>query len=233
MENEDDFLNIFNQVNFEVQRREVCERCKRPSTVCLCHHLPKELIKLQNTVLHIFQHPNEENRPLHTVAILKAALCSESCKINKGRRFCRLCPDLSKTLSQTNTFLLYPGQGAKNIEDVVSNASKESVFNVVLIDGTWKQASSIYAQNKFLQELQKVQLNSTGISEYVIRTQPTENSLSTVECAALALEYTEESKDIKEILLQPLRSLCQFQLDHGATKHHSKEYIENNKKNRS
>lgn len=45
----------------------------------------------------------------------------------------------------------------------------------------------------------QVQLSNTGVSEYVIRTQPNDNSLSTLETAAIALSVIENSPDIKEV----------------------------------
>jgi hypothetical protein len=59
----------------------------------------------------------------------------------------------------------------------------------------------------------------------VIRTQPTEESLSTVETAALALSYLENNPTIYQQLNKPLEALCKFQLEHGAVRHSSKEYM--------
>ena len=61
-------------------------------------------------------------------------------------------------------------------------------------------------------------------SRYVIRTQPTENTLSTVETAALCIAILESRNDVVEVFLKPLDALCQFQLLHGAVGHDSKEH---------
>lgn len=58
-----------------------------------------------------------------------------------------------------------------------------------------------------------------GVSEYVIRSQPTEGCLSTLETAAEALSVVEGQTVYKEVLLEPLKALCNFQLDHGAITH--------------
>lgn len=65
-----------------------------------------------------------------------------------------------------------------------------------------------------------MELKSDSPSNYVIRTQPTEVSLSTVETAAVALSFLEDEASIYNSLTAPLKALCQFQLQYGAVSHH-------------
>ena len=100
-----------------------------------------------------------------------------------------------------------------------------SLITLSLETGTWNQAQSMYSNSPELHSLRKVQIQSTQPSAYVIRTQPLEGCLSTVETAALALSHVESDPQIYTTFLQPLNALCDFQLQHGAQKHSSKEYL--------
>ncbi|XP_002131626.2 tRNA-uridine aminocarboxypropyltransferase 2-like isoform X1 [Ciona intestinalis] len=218
----DGFFDAFNDWDDLTQKREECPRCRRPTTVCICSHLPIDPIQLKRSRLHILQHPNEENRPLHTVSILRSALHTDSCYVYKGKSFSQQkYPDLHQVFKANNTVLLYPSKNATKLDDLRFNGC----CNVVLVDGTWKQASSMFARNPVLDTLTKVQIEAPSISEYVVRTQPNDKCLSTVECAAIALSHTEDDLNLKEVLLKPLRAMCQFQLNHGAVVHQSKEAV--------
>uniref|UniRef100_A0A8D2CWK3 tRNA-uridine aminocarboxypropyltransferase n=1 Tax=Sciurus vulgaris TaxID=55149 RepID=A0A8D2CWK3_SCIVU len=76
-----------------------------------------------------------------------------------------------------------------------------------------------------IQHPAEVQLKTSVSSQYVIRMQPTNTCLSTLECAAVALSILEKNSHIQETLLRPLQALCSFQLQHGAQIRLSKEYL--------
>ncbi|KAM3843907.1 tRNA-uridine aminocarboxypropyltransferase 2 isoform 3-T3 [Vipera latastei] len=195
-----------------------------------------------------------ESRVLRTVPLLTACLPEDKCKVLIGRRFCEdRFPELGSICRSSNTLILYPGAGATNLEEMDLSSTKSYV--IIIIDGTWSQAKDIFLKNSLFQMpkqvghlscetpsfenlyrtlpyrvihiefFHEVQLKTSFSSQYIIRTQPTNTCLSTLECAAVALTIMEKNDAIKETVLRPLQALCAFQIQHGAQVHHSKEHL--------
>ncbi|GBM45084.1 DTW domain-containing protein 2 [Araneus ventricosus] len=225
----DEFDGVFQELSCipadPPAKREQCYRCRRPKTVCWCPFLPREPLDVKSSII-ILQHPGEEKRCLRTAPMLEHSLPKENFLLLKGRRFSSAVNErLKAVFSSPNTVLCYPGPEAVDIETLPKVNENNSGYNVIILDGTWPQAKSLYANCDELKKIKQIQINSDGASEYVIRTQPTEKSLSTVETAALALSILEGKPDLKDALLQPLKALCSFQLAHGAVTHQSKEFL--------
>ncbi|XP_015907294.1 tRNA-uridine aminocarboxypropyltransferase 2 [Parasteatoda tepidariorum] len=207
-------------------KRELCIRCLRPKRVCWCPYLPAEPLPIQCTII-ILQHPAEEKRCLRTAPMLEYSIPRDKFILFKGRRFSSMLNEkLRSLLLSPKTLLFYPGPSAVGIESLpVVGQNDCDPYNIIILDGTWPQARSLYANCKELKQVKQVQINSEVTSEYVIRTQPTEGSLSTVETAAIALSVLEGNSHFKHALLHPLKALCDFQLNHGAVSHQSKEFL--------
>ncbi|KAI5932242.1 tRNA-uridine aminocarboxypropyltransferase 2 isoform X1 [Manis javanica] len=206
------------------QRRPECSRCSRPQKVCLCPFLPVHPLHI-STHLYIIQHPAEENKVLRTVPLLAACLPQDKCKVKVGRRFSEeRDPEISTVCRKSDTLILYPGVEAANLEEFILD-SPIYPSTIIIIDGTWSQAKDIFYKNSLFRLPKQVQLKTSISSQYVIRTQPTNRCLSTLECAAVALSILEKNNYIQEILLRPLQALCSFQLQHGAQIRLSKEHL--------
>lgn len=210
-------LNIFDETQ---SKRPLCTNCKRPVTVCWCSYLPHEPLAIK-TNIYILQHPFEETRCLRTVPILQNCVTKDKCRIIQGKRFPQSKhPELVPVLESANSLLLYPGEDAVDITELPLDVT----YNLLLLDGTWAQAKGIYTQNAALKKIKKVQLHTERKSKYVIRTQPCDSALSTLEAAAVAISVLEDRKDAYEVFTHPLKALCDFQLQHGAAEHQSREF---------
>lgn len=206
------------------ERRPECSRCSRPQKVCLCPFLPLHPLHI-STHLYIIQHPAEESKVLRTVPLLAACLPQDKCKVKIGHRFSEdRDPELSAICQKSGTLILYPGDEAANLEEFILD-SPVYPSTIIIIDGTWSQAKDIFYKNSLFRLPKQVQLKTSISSQYVIRTQPTNRCLSTLECAAVALSILEKNNDIQETLLRPLQALCSFQLQHGAQIRLSKEHL--------
>lgn len=208
-------------------KRVVCERCRRPITVCWCPFLSNPPPDLKtNTV--ILQHPFEESRTLRTAPMLEQGLPNGKCHILRGKRFhLHKYPFLEEIVDSPQTLLLYPGPNAVDLKEIAESGNSEQ-YTLILLDGTWAQAKGMYAHNKFLHTIKQVQLTNTPRSEYVIRTQPTDGCLSTLETAAISISMLEHNPDLADALIKPLKALCRFQLDHGAVPHQSRQHLIDN-----
>lgn len=139
--------------------------------------------------------------------------------------------NLESILTAKNALLLYPSKDSIPIDEVDRSAGP---FNLILIDGTWPQAKSMYASSPLLHQLRQVKLVSSRISTYVIRTQPMDGCLSTLETAAEALSILENDEKYRDELVRPLQRLCSLQIANGAVEHQSKEFlIKTNQYNKS
>lgn len=194
--------------------------------VCYCSSIPNPPLQPRSRII-LLQHPAEEKRSLRTAPMLQLGLAPGRCLIFKGKRFPGLHSDLAEVLERPNTILLYPSSSAVDIESELkqSDISVPGEFNIVLIDGTWPQAKAIYSSSPILHKLKQIKLLNTNTSDYIIRTQPADGCLSTLETAALCLSVLENDVSYKTKLLEPLKVMCQYQLENGAVSHQSKEFL--------
>lgn len=199
----------------------------RPSVVCWCIGLAVPPMEPKCNVV-VLQHPAEEKRSLRTAPMLKLGLAPGKCHIYKGRRFPSQShsQSLEETLTSPNSLLLFPSKKSVSLQDIDVTAGP---YTLVLIDGTWPQAKAMYTASKLLQNMRQVKLISTGTSCYIVRTQPTDGCLSTLETAAKALSVLERDSSYTDKLIEPLNVLCRYQIDNGAIPHLSKENLLRNK----
>jgi hypothetical protein len=83
---------------------------------------------------------------------------------------------------------------------------------VVLLDGTWSHAKTLWWRNPWLLKLHRLVLNPPAPARLDrLRREPRREALSTLEAAALVLRHVEKTPDAAEVLLAALDRLMAAQ----------------------
>ena len=205
--------------------REQCQECERPARVCWCSFLPTPPLKIRSRVV-IFQHPNEVKRGIRTALMAARGIADDRCQIIQGRKFPGQNSELKTLMENPNSVVLYPGKDATPVPDLDPNRSP---WTFIVLDGTWDEARKLFARNPLLQKMPRVSLDlKDKKSAYVVRTQPADFCLSTLETVAETLSIVESDPGLVEALVRPLHAMCNIQIQHGAVNHDSKEIKEQN-----
>jgi len=172
--------------------REVCLRCRRPKSSCLC---PSEPPMETRTRIVLLMHPKEWRRTKCTTGRL-ACLNLRNSEIISGIGFddhprVRALLDDSANLP----VLLYPGEGAMNISDggfrlAVPDDKRLVVF---LVDATWACSRSVLRESPGLRGLPRVMFTPRERSRWIIKRQPADYCLSTIESVHELLLALEEA----------------------------------------
>lgn len=63
-------------------------------------------------------------------------------------------------MSQPNTLLMWPGPEAEDLKSFLAKQRRLGTtdvnYTLLILDGTWRQARSLYNQNSFLHSLKQV-----------------------------------------------------------------------------
>ena len=188
-----------------LESREMCWECRRPVRVCYCAAV--QPIETTTRVV-ILQHPRESDVPINTARIAELALSNST--LHVGLDFARDA-SLAAALSDPGAppVLLFPSDDAK---DLALEAPPGPV-TLVVIDGTWWQASKLFKLNPFLQALPRYGLAPSAQSRYRIRREPAAHCLSTIEALEAALALLERRPGGFPELLKPFDTMVETQLD--------------------
>ena len=87
-------------------------------------------------------------------------------------------------------------------------AMLRGIDGVVLLDGTWKEAKTLWWRNPWLLKLRRLVLNPQRPSRYGrIRREPRREALSTLEAAALLLKHLDGRPGVEAAFLRALDRL--------------------------
>lgn len=198
---------------------EPCPRCEKPADLCVCDVIAP--VGNRTRVL-ILQHPQEPDKEIGSARIAKLALGNAELRVGLS------WPNLKKAWGSdtipSEWLVLYLGSAKlKAVADgplvLLDKAQKpladrdrilSKVRGVVVLDGTWAQAKTMWWRNPWLTKLQRGFLVPERRSLYGnLRKEPRRESLSTIESIAMALDILERDPAKSELLLKPFKALLE------------------------
>lgn len=197
------------------EMRETCYRCFWPKTLCWC----PTLRAMETRTRFVFlMHPKEFKQEKAATGRL-TRLCLANSELHMGMAFdddeavqALLCDPANCCV------LLYPGREACNLSAGELRAEELSGRRLVvfLLDATWAGARKMLRLSPSLQRLSRVMFTPSAPSRYVIKQQPQEGCLSTIEAThelLLALERSGlDAYPDKAQLLDVFARMQDFQL---------------------
>jgi DTW domain-containing protein len=169
----------------------------------------------------ILQHPQEKKESLATAALTRAMLSRAELVV--GLSWPNLSRALGRSVDPKHWAVLYLGSARpasrgdqREIlavdhrgEPAADQAAMlHGVDGVVVLDGTWKEAKTLWWRNPWLLKLRRLVLNPRHKSRYGrIRREPRREALSTLEAVALLLKHLDGGPEIEAALLGALDRL--------------------------
>lgn len=170
--------------------REMCYRCFWPKPLCWCSSIEPMLTRTKFVFL---MHPKEFKHEKAATGRL-THLCLANSEVHMGVEFDRH-EAVQRLMNDPRHFpvLLYPGETARNLSEGALTPTEigDRQLVVFLLDGTWSCARKMLKLSPSLHRLPRVMFTAVQRSRYVIKQQPQDGCLSTLEAThelLLALE---------------------------------------------
>lgn len=160
--------------------RLTCYRCFRPQQHCWCATLQAMPTRTRFVFL---MHPKEFKREKANTGRL-THLCLQNSEILMGRDFDDHA-EVQARLANPDylSVLLYPGKTVYNLSAAgpVAGELRSKPLQVFLLDATWSAARKMLRLSPSLQRLPRIMFTPSAPSRYLIKQQPQEGCLSTLE----------------------------------------------------
>ncbi len=186
------------RAHIRINKLQACPNCFRPKNNCIC----EKVISFQNRVkIIILQHPQEQYKLLNSARLAHLAL--KNSKIRIGLSWPNLKAVTGSDQSPSNWAILYLNSSKSSKPCQIIDRHKKEILDcsflqgIIALDGSWKQAKSLWWRNPWFLRLNRITLNPDHPS---LRGQTRAEAMSTVEAIAMALDCIGENKEISESL---------------------------------
>jgi DTW domain-containing protein YfiP len=203
--------------------QETCPHCQKRPDLCVCSDIKPLPTKLEVLIL---QHPQEPDKLLGSATLAHLALKNSQLKV--GLSWPNLKKVLGREAQPSRWAVLYLGSGLKeqppkqqaaaptlyfvDKKGGPQKAELTSLEGLIVLDGTWSQAKTLWWRNAWLLKCRRVILQSSRASLYrELRKEPRRECLSTVESIAESLDALGESPEVSRQLRMIFESLLNKQ----------------------
>ncbi len=153
--------------------------------LCICDSIPR--VDLQTKVCLIV-HVNELKRSSNTGRLALRALVNSEMRV-RGKT--REPLDLSDLLTHRyRTFLFYPSADAVELDNELV-AQDRMPIQLIVPDGTWRQASKVHSRHHELKDVPRVKISTPNLSKFHLRAQHRPEGMATLQAIAHALGVIE------------------------------------------
>jgi DTW domain-containing protein YfiP len=195
-----------------------CPDCKKPRTICVCDRIAPLEIRRRVVVL---QHPQENDVDLGTAPLLVRAIPRCTVRVGLSWRSLAHAVDDDHT-SPDRWAVVYPqklspelaaslaAQGSLVLDRHGKPRSATSVEGLLVLDGTWSQAKTLWWRNPWLLKVGRIALAPSEPSIYGrMRKEPRREHVSTLEATADALVAVGEPLEVRDALRRAMRTMIQ------------------------
>lgn len=187
---------------------ETCPRCHKRLALCVCADIAPTPTR---TRLLILQHPQEQDEDLGTARLV--ALHLENAVFRVGLSWASLSKALDEPADPTHWATLWLGSSTQGDlpagREIVAfdrhgelapdqDRAISGIRGVIVLDGSWSQAKTLWWRNPWLSRLRRIAINPTRPSFYgKARREPRREALSTLESVALLMARLERKPEIQ------------------------------------
>ena len=194
------------RAHIKTDRFKACPECFRPKDSCICEKVVSFDNKLKVIIL---QHPQEQYKQLNSARLANMALLNSKLLVGLSWPNFKIVAGSEEQPSKWGILYL-KGNSDKSKPCQVFGRNKKEMENpselrgIIALDGSWKQAKTLWWRNPWFLKLNRITLNPEHPS---LRSQTKIEGLSTIEAVALALRCLGEKEEISVSLREQYERL--------------------------
>jgi len=197
-----------------------CGRCGKPPGVCICDRVEPVATRLRVVIL---QHPQEDDAILGTARLVAVTLPNTEIRVGLSWASPEHALGL-KSVDRKRWAVLAAAKPPAPVPDDERNSpvlvmdhkgklrdlKRHGLDGIIVLDGTWSQAKTLWWRNAWLLKLPRIVLRPTEPSLYgKLRKTPRREWVSTLEAIADVLPALGEAAAVRVNLRRLLRTLLQ------------------------